>query len=158
MFFRNEYRPLCYGALVTEQTPSPALRSTTPKDIEQRAREILGGRPLLIVSNREPYEHVKDAVNKITCRKTIGGLVSALDPLMQALHGTWIAWGSGSGDRSAVDSNDVVMVPPRSPTYALTNVSLPQHQLCIEHAPAGGTSKRVVRKGNTLPAENRILP
>ena len=44
-----------------------------------------------------------------------GGLTSALDPVMQACHGTWVAWGSGSADRQAVDAEDHVQVPPQTP-------------------------------------------
>ena len=43
-----------------------------------------------------------------------GGLTSALDPVMQACHGTWVAWG-GSADRQAVDAQDHVQVPPHNP-------------------------------------------
>src|SRR5262245_61694721 len=33
-----------------------------------------------------------------------GGLTTALDPVMQACHGTWVAGGSGSADRQPVDA------------------------------------------------------
>ena len=58
-----------------------------------------------------------------------GGLTSALDPVMQACHGTWVAWGSGSADRQAVDAQDRVVVPPDNPHYTLRRVWLSEAQV-----------------------------
>jgi alpha,alpha-trehalose-phosphate synthase [UDP-forming] len=58
-----------------------------------------------------------------------GGLTSALDPVMQACHGTWVAWGSGSADRHAVDARDHVHVPPHDPQYTLRRVWLSEAQV-----------------------------
>jgi alpha,alpha-trehalose-phosphate synthase [UDP-forming] len=58
-----------------------------------------------------------------------GGLTSALDPVMQACHGTWVAWGSGSADRQAVDTQDHVPVPPHKPQYTLRYVWLSEAQV-----------------------------
>jgi alpha,alpha-trehalose-phosphate synthase [UDP-forming] len=58
-----------------------------------------------------------------------GGLTSALDPVMQACHGTWVAWGSGSADRQAVDARDHVPVPPHNPQYTLRCVWLSEAQV-----------------------------
>jgi len=78
---------------------------------------------LLIVSNREPYEHnVVD--DRIVCRQTDGGLVSALDPVMKRLGGIWVAWGSGIADREVSGETDGLPVPPDSPAYRLRRVWL----------------------------------
>ena len=58
-----------------------------------------------------------------------GGLTSALDPVMRACHGTWVAWGSGSADRQAVDAQDHVQVPPHKPQYTLRRVWLSEAQV-----------------------------
>jgi alpha,alpha-trehalose-phosphate synthase [UDP-forming] len=58
-----------------------------------------------------------------------GGLTSALDPVMQACHGTWVAWGSGNADRETVDANDRVQVPPNNPQYTLRRVWLSEPQI-----------------------------
>lgn len=78
---------------------------------------------LVVVSNREPYEHrhIKD---RLVWEKTSGGLTSALDPVMRRLGGTWIAWGSGKADREVVDPEMTVEVPPDSPAYRLRRVWL----------------------------------
>ena len=58
-----------------------------------------------------------------------GGLTSALDPVMQACHGTWVAWGSGSADQQAVDAQDHVQVPPDTPQYTLRRLWLSEAQV-----------------------------
>lgn len=58
-----------------------------------------------------------------------GGLTSALDPVMQACHGTWVAWGSGTADRATVDAQDRVQVPPHQPQYALRRLWLSEAQV-----------------------------
>jgi alpha,alpha-trehalose-phosphate synthase [UDP-forming] len=77
----------------------------------------------ILVSNREPYEHVR-GVNGIEVRQPPGGLVSALDPTMRRIHGTWVAWGSGSADRETSDGMGRVRVPPDEQSYTLRRVWL----------------------------------
>jgi trehalose 6-phosphate synthase len=65
----------------------------------------------------------------IRCTHAAGGLTSALDPVMQACHGTWVAWGSGNADRDTVDVRDCVRVPPYNPQYTLRRVWLSEPQV-----------------------------
>jgi trehalose-6-phosphate synthase/Kef-type K+ transport system membrane component KefB len=76
-------------------------------------------RPLLVVSNREPYLHTANGHGQITARAATGGVAVALDALMRERGGTWIAHGAGGADRAVVDAHDTVMVPPDSPAYRL---------------------------------------
>jgi trehalose-6-phosphate synthase len=78
---------------------------------------------LIVVSNREPYEH--NLVNGgVVCQHTDGGLVSALDPVLTRIGGTWIAWGSGDADREVPGQVEGLFVPPDSPAYRLRRVWL----------------------------------
>jgi trehalose-6-phosphate synthase len=87
-------------------------------------------RPFFVVSNREPYEHHwDDGHAEVVVRRPAGGLTSALDPLMQAVGGVWIAWGSGDADREVVDDDMRVRVPPESPAYTLHRVWLDQQDV-----------------------------
>ena len=74
----------------------------------------LRGQEVIVVSNREPYIH-DYAANRdgIIVRRPASGLVTALEPIMRACSGTWIAHGGGSADRAVVDHHDRVGVPPR---------------------------------------------
>src|SRR5262249_9068400 len=77
----------------------------------------------ILVSNREPYEHVR-GVQAIEIKQPAGGLVWALDPTMRRTHGTWVAWGCGSADRDVSDDAGRVQVPPEDPQYTLHRVWL----------------------------------
>ena len=94
-----------------------------PDALRRVLREDLKGDEVLIVSNREPYIHVRHG-NVIEIQQPASGLVTALEPVMRACSGTWIAHGSGSADREAVDVNDHVMVPPEHPAYRIRRVWL----------------------------------
>ncbi|MCL6563143.1 MAG: trehalose-6-phosphate synthase [Firmicutes bacterium] len=78
--------------------------------------------PLVVVTSREPYvdERTKHGIRTI---QKAGGVVSALDPLMQQLGGHWVAWGSGSGDRETCQDGSR-MVPAKNPRYRLHRLFL----------------------------------
>ena len=78
----------------------------------------------ILVSNREPYEHVRRADGAIEVKQPAGGLVTALDPTMRRTHGTWVAWGSGSADRETSDEAGRLQVPPNENEYSMRRVWL----------------------------------
>jgi trehalose 6-phosphate synthase len=86
-------------------------------------RGELRGNDIIVVSNREPYIHVREG-GTIRVRRPASGLVTALEPVMRACSGTWIAHGSGSADRETVDKDDRVNVPPDSPRYRIRRIWL----------------------------------
>jgi len=77
----------------------------------------------IVVSNREPYIHTYSE-GKIKCSVPASGLTIALDPVMQACGGTWIAHGGGDADREVVDQFNKVNIPPENPKYSLKRVWL----------------------------------
>jgi trehalose 6-phosphate synthase len=83
----------------------------------------LSGEDVIVVSNREPYIHQQRGEH-IEVSRPASGLVTALEPIMRACSGTWIAHGSGSADRAVVDKKDRIQVPPEKPTYQLRRVWL----------------------------------
>jgi trehalose 6-phosphate synthase len=91
-------------------------------------REELKGDEVLTVSNREPYVHVRRKDNVIEIQRPASGLVTALEPVMRACSGTWIAHGAGSADRETVDRDDHVLVPPERPAYRVRRVWLTAEQ------------------------------
>lgn len=78
---------------------------------------------VIVVSNLEPYVHNKED-SRIVIQTPVSGLVSALEPVMRACKGTWIAHGRGSADKATVDSHDRISVPPDNPSYTLRRVWL----------------------------------
>ena len=95
-----------------------------PDALRRILREDLKGDQVLIVSNREPYIHTRRKDNVIEIQRPASGLVTALEPVMRACSGTWIAHGAGDADRETVDQNDHVMVPPEHPSYRVRRVWL----------------------------------
>jgi len=102
----------------------------TPDQLEPLFRRHFAERRFVVVSNREPYEHRwAEEVGEMDVRRPTGGLTSALDPLLQALGGMWVAWGSGEADSAAVDHAARVRVPPENPSYTLRRVWLTHHDI-----------------------------
>lgn len=51
----------------------------------------------LVVANRLPVDSVVDADGNQTWRRSPGGLVTALHPVLQAEKGTWVGWAGAAG-------------------------------------------------------------
>jgi len=85
----------------------------------------LGENALFVISNREPYMHVIDDITgQSKCIRPASGVVTAIDPIMRACGGTWIAHGSGNADRKFTNSKDKLGVPPEDNRYILKRVWL----------------------------------
>ena len=82
---------------------------------------------LFVVSNREPYEHVHRN-GAVEVRVPASGLVTAMEPILRACAGTWIAQGAGDADHETVDANDRLRVPPDEPQYMLRRVWLTREE------------------------------
>ncbi len=83
----------------------------------------LEGSRLFVVSNREPLMHVHRG-GSVEAISPASGLVTAMEPVLRACAGTWIAHGAGDADRGTVDAHDRLGVPPDAPEYTLRRVWL----------------------------------
>lgn len=102
----------------------------TPVALQHIVRDALGSPDILVVSNREPYIHNYLSDGTIGMQFPASGMVTALEPVMRACSGTWIAHGSGTADRAVVDRAGCVAVPPDQPSYRLRRVWLtPEEEL-----------------------------
>jgi len=95
----------------------------TPASLRAILREQLAGDEILIVANRQPYIHIRRG-ERIEVQVPASGLVAALEPVMRACSGIWIAHGNGSADREVVDARDHVRVPPDKPAYEIRRLWL----------------------------------
>jgi alpha,alpha-trehalose-phosphate synthase [UDP-forming] len=95
----------------------------TAERLSVHLRSKLNGSRLFVVSNREPYAHVHKG-KAIDVVVPPSGLVTALEPVLRACDGTWIAHGSGDADAETVDVNDRLRVPPDEQRYTLRRVWL----------------------------------
>ncbi|HLV85696.1 MAG TPA: trehalose-6-phosphate synthase [Candidatus Sulfotelmatobacter sp.] len=92
-----------------------------------RVRDRLEDARLFVVSNREPYTHVRRG-KSIEVQVPASGLVTALEPVLCACGGTWVAHGSGDADLDTVDQNSRLSVPPDDPHYTLRRVWLTKEE------------------------------
>jgi alpha,alpha-trehalose-phosphate synthase [UDP-forming] len=99
----------------------------TPERLQSLLRSQLSGDQVIVVSNREPYIHQRRG-DEIIVQQPASGLVTAVEPVMRACSGTWIAHGSGSADRDVVDKHDRVQLPPDDPEYLLRRIWLSKEE------------------------------
>ena len=85
---------------------------------------MVQGRELIVLANREPYRHERDANGNVIVMRSASGVVNAVEPLLLAHSGVWIAEGVGDCDRDAATERAGLPVPPDSPRYRLRRVWL----------------------------------
>lgn len=95
----------------------------TAERLAVHMRQRTGSSRIFVVSNREPYVHVRQG-RETVCIVPPSGLVTAIEPVLRACDGVWVASGSGNADATAVDEFDHVRVPPDDPKYTLRRVWL----------------------------------
>jgi len=95
----------------------------TAERLRVSLRSKLHDKPLFVVANREPYIHMQGA-KEIETIVPASGVVTALEPVLVACDGTWIAHGSGTADKLTVDAHDHLRVPPDHQSYTLRRVWL----------------------------------
>jgi trehalose 6-phosphate synthase len=98
-----------------------------PERLRSLLRTTLRGDEIIVVSNREPYIH-ENTPQGIIVQRPASGLVTAVEPVMRACSGTWIAHGSGNADRQVVDAHDHVSLPPGKTEYTLRRIWLTKEE------------------------------
>lgn len=99
----------------------------TAERLAVHVRSRLGEGRLIVVSNREPYTHMHRG-KSIEVDVPASGVVTAIEPVLRACDGTWVAHGSGDADMETVDSHDRLLVPPDEPHYTLRRVWLSKEE------------------------------
>ncbi|MBI5516553.1 MAG: trehalose-6-phosphate synthase [Deltaproteobacteria bacterium] len=95
----------------------------SPERLREVLRTHLEGERVILVANREPYihEHTPEGVRVL---HPASGLVTALEPVLRACSGVWIANGSGSADRETSDPQGRIRVPPGEESFSLRRLWL----------------------------------
>jgi trehalose 6-phosphate synthase len=99
----------------------------TEERLKQFVKVRVGSRPLFVVSNREPVSHVRRG-GRIVPQVPASGVVTAMEPVMRACGGVWVAHGSGEADRETADAQGRVGLPPDDPRYTLRRVWLSREE------------------------------
>lgn len=110
------------GRMSAEQ--EDAQGQWTPARLKAILNRHLHGEKIVILANREPYIHQYASDGRIEVQHPASGLVTALEPVMRACSGVWVAHGSGSADRETVNRRDHVSVPPGEESYHIRRVWL----------------------------------
>lgn len=100
----------------------------TKERLKEFVKDILKSRRIVVVSNTEPYVHSKLG-NKINFFMPASGMITAIEPVMEACGGVWFAYGSGNADKLVVDKNNKINVPPEEPKYILKRVWLTEEEV-----------------------------
>lgn len=125
---RREFQPILsdmrelVGRMVNERENTPG--QWTAERLKQTLNRHLHGEKIVILANREPYIHNHTVDGRIEVQHPASGLVTALEPIMRACSGVWVAHGSGDADRETVDRKDHVRVPPEEESYHIRRVWL----------------------------------
>jgi len=100
----------------------------TAERLRECVEECCGGQPLVVLANREPLRHEWGPDGEPIAIRSASGLVTALEPLLAACRGVWIAHGAGAADRATVTSHDGLDVAPGRPSYRLRRVWLDERE------------------------------
>ncbi|MEX1243186.1 MAG: trehalose-6-phosphate synthase [Thermoanaerobaculia bacterium] len=132
---RPEFQPILRDVralvqrIISEKETDRESGEWTPQRLRQTLNRYLHGEKVVVVANREPYIHERTEDGGVIVVHPASGLVTALEPVMRACSGVWIAHGSGSADRATVDAKDRVRVPPGEESYLVRRVWLsPQEE------------------------------
>jgi trehalose-6-phosphate synthase len=128
--YRPEFQPLLRDVhelvdrIIVERETELEGGAWTAQRLRLTLTRHLHGEKVVIVANREPYIHERQGDGSIEVRHPASGLATALEPVMQACSGVWVAHGSGSADREVTDRSGHVRVPPGEQAYFLRRIWL----------------------------------
>jgi trehalose 6-phosphate synthase len=129
---RPEFQPILRDVrelvdrLVAEKEGDREGGAWTADRLKQTLRRHLHGEQVVVLANREPYMHERGPDGAIRVIHPASGLVTALEPVLRACSGVWVAHGSGSADRATADAHGRVRVPPGEESFAIRRVWLSQ--------------------------------
>ena len=106
------------------ETETHKSESRRLQGFERWLQQSFGSRSIIMLANREPVRHELDSRGAVRAHRCSGGLVSGLEPVIEACRGVWVAHGSGTADRLTVDDHDSVALPVDRPRYRLRRVWL----------------------------------
>jgi trehalose-6-phosphate synthase len=99
----------------------------TPERLKVEMENLLENKKMIVVSNREPYMHIHEGKD-IKCIVPASGMITAMEPILKACSGLWIASGTGDADKETVNKHGKVEVPPEEPKYTLRRLWLTKEE------------------------------
>src|SRR5688572_25522564 len=116
--------------------PKSCVRQPEPCDHGLRTQEVSRAalniskewERVIVLANRAPFTHEHTRDGQVSLKRSASGLVTALEPLVNACSGIWVAHGAGNADIACADARGGLDVPPATPQYRLRYVWLPEHE------------------------------
>jgi len=99
----------------------------TPERLKVEMENLLQNKKFIVISNREPYMHIHEG-KQIKCIVPASGMITAMEPIIKACGGLWIASGTGDADKETVDKDGKIQVPPEDPKYTLKRLWLTKEE------------------------------
>jgi len=130
---KDEFRPLVRDVrdlvetLASERAQDARVGTWNAERLRSTLREHLHGERVVVLANREPYIHDRHE-GAIRVVHPASGLVTALEPIMRACSGVWVAHGGGTADRETADGKGHVRVPPGEESYLIRRVWLTEEE------------------------------
>ncbi len=131
---RREFQPIMSDVrelierISAEQAMDEEGGAWTPRRLKHTLTQHLHGEKIIVLANREPYIHEKTPEGGVRTLHPASGLVTAIEPVMRACSGVWVAHGSGSADRETAGPDGRIRVPPGEESYVLRRVWLTPEQ------------------------------
>ncbi len=131
---RKEFLPIIHDVrelverLAAERELDGQSGAWSPQRLKQTLVRHFPGEKVIVLANREPYIHDRQKDGTIQVRHPASGLVTAVEPVLRACSGVWVAHGSGTADHDVVDRKDHVRVPPDEKSYSLRRVWLTEEE------------------------------
>lgn len=110
--------------VAAEQESESQVGTWGPQRLKKTLVRFFPGERVVVLANREPYIHDRSEGGQLQVKHPASGLVTAVEPVLRACSGVWVAHGSGTADRETVDRFDRVRVPPDEDAYDLRRVWL----------------------------------
>ncbi len=126
----REFQPLVRDVrslverLASEREGEARSGPWSPERLRSTLKQHLQGERVVVLANREPYIHQRSDDGSVEVLHPASGLVTALEPVMRACSGVWVAHGSGSADKETSDASGHVRVPPGEESYVVRRVWL----------------------------------
>lgn len=112
---------ICIDMQAVKQSAANNVKAHDAHFVQELLDKNLANAQVIVVSNRQPFHHtLHDGLVRLV--QPASGLITALEPIVRACAGTWVAHGSGADDKEFVDEHDRCPAPVGNGTYTLRRV------------------------------------
>jgi trehalose 6-phosphate synthase len=86
------------------------------------------GTPVVVLANRSPFRYQRDDDGVLRVQRSTGGLVTAVEPIVDACAGTWVAHGDANAGTAGANTIAGPEMLPANTRYRLRHVRLSEEE------------------------------